>query len=149
MQAIFYVFASNFLKEIYGKRQANRKNVERLAKRGERRRQRMLEETAEERDSRLKKRRETWKKRTAEQKGKQKEYNRLYRQQKRASEPPEIVEKRETRLARRREAWQRRNAEKGKQQGCQEANEGSLSLDEAMETNVSATKSRRRQCLSV
>ncbi len=43
-------------------------------------------------------------------------------------------------MANGREVWQKRNAEKDKQQGCQEANEGSLSLDEAMETNVSATK---------
>ncbi len=163
-------------------RQENGKKAERLAKRKERRRKQMLEETADERDSRLKKRREAWKKRTAEAKGKQnefkkvyrqqkeasesveerevrlakrrqawqdrsveakgkrKEYNRLYRQQKRATELPPIAEEREIRLAKRREAMQKRNAEKGRQQGAQKANEKSVSLDEAMGTNVFATE---------
>ena len=56
----------------------NDKKAERLAKRRERRRQRLLEETAEEREARLGKRREAWKKgllkrtvSTAEAKGKQ------------------------------------------------------------------------------
>ena len=48
----------------------NDKKAERLAKRRERRRQRLLEETAEEREARLEKRREAWKKKTAEAKGK-------------------------------------------------------------------------------
>ena len=52
-------------------RQGNDKKTERLAKRRERRRQRLLEETAEEREARLGKRREAWKKKTAEAKGKQ------------------------------------------------------------------------------
>ena len=52
-------------------RQGNDKKAERLAKRRERRRQRLLEETAEEREARLGKRREAWKKKTAEAKGKQ------------------------------------------------------------------------------
>ena len=52
-------------------RQGNDKKTERLAKRRERRRQRLLEETAEEREVRLGKRREAWKKKTAEAKGKQ------------------------------------------------------------------------------
>ena len=43
-------------------RQGNDKKAERLAKRRERRRQRLLEETAEEREARLGKRREAWKK---------------------------------------------------------------------------------------
>ena len=51
-------------------RQGNDKKAERLAKRRERRRQRLLEETAEEREARLGRRREAWKK-TAEAKGKQ------------------------------------------------------------------------------
>ena len=45
----------------------------------------MLREAAEEREDRLEKGRKAWKKRTAEAKGKQKEYNRSYRQQKEAS----------------------------------------------------------------
>jgi hypothetical protein len=52
-------------------RQGNDKKAERLAKRGERRRQRVLEETAEEREARQEKRREAWKTKTAEAKGKQ------------------------------------------------------------------------------
>ena len=48
----------------------NDKKAERLAKRRERRRQRLLEETVEEREARLGKRREAWKKKTAESKGK-------------------------------------------------------------------------------
>ena len=48
----------------------NDKKAERLAKRRERRRQRLLEETAEEREARLGKRREAWTKKTAEAKGK-------------------------------------------------------------------------------
>ena len=48
----------------------NDKKAERLAKRRERRRQRLLEETAEEREARLGKRREAWKKKPAEAKGK-------------------------------------------------------------------------------
>ena len=52
-------------------RQGNDKKAERLAKRRERRRQRLLEETAEEREARLGKRREAWKKKTAKAKGKQ------------------------------------------------------------------------------
>ena len=48
----------------------NDKKAERLAKRRERRRQRLLEETAEEREARLGKRREAWEKKTAEAKGK-------------------------------------------------------------------------------
>jgi hypothetical protein len=52
-------------------RQGNDKKAERLVKRRERRRQRLLEETAEEREARLGKRREAWKKKSAEAKGKQ------------------------------------------------------------------------------
>jgi hypothetical protein len=52
-------------------RPENDKKAECLAKRRERRRQCLLEETAEERETRLGKRRETWKKKTAEVKGKQ------------------------------------------------------------------------------
>ena len=52
-------------------RQGNDKKAERLAKRRERRRQRLLEKTAEEREARLGKRREAWKKKTAETKSKQ------------------------------------------------------------------------------
>jgi hypothetical protein len=61
-------------------RQGNDKKAERLAKRRERRRQRLLEETAEEREARLGKRREAWKKKTAEAKGKQRSclYNAMY-----------------------------------------------------------------------
>ena len=43
-------------------RQGNDRKAELLAKRRERRRQRLLEETAEEREARLGKRREAWKK---------------------------------------------------------------------------------------
>ena len=53
-------------------RQGNDKKAERLAKRREgrprRRRQRLLEETAEEREARLEKRREAWKKRLLKRK---------------------------------------------------------------------------------
>ena len=48
--------------------------AERLARRNERGRQQRHEETAEERETRLAKCREAWKKKTAEAKGKQKEY---------------------------------------------------------------------------
>ena len=68
----------------------------------------MLEETAEERENRLAKRREAWKKRTAEVKGKQKEFQRAYRQQKEAAES---TEERESRLAKRREVLQERTTE--------------------------------------
>jgi cytochrome c biogenesis protein ResB len=58
----------------------NDKKAERLAKRRERRRQRLLKETAEEREARLGKRRKAWKKKTAEAKGKQRSclYNAMY-----------------------------------------------------------------------
>ena len=61
-------------------RQGNDKKAERLAKRRERRRQRLLEETAEEREARLGKGREAWKKKTAEAKGKQRSclHNAMY-----------------------------------------------------------------------
>ena len=52
-------------------RQGNDKKAERLAKRRERRRQRLLMETAEERETRLGMRREAWKKKTADAKGQQ------------------------------------------------------------------------------
>ena len=52
-------------------RQGNDKKAERLAKRSERRQQRLLEETAEEREAHLGKCREAWKEKTAEAKGKQ------------------------------------------------------------------------------
>ena len=52
-------------------RQGNDKKAERLAKWRERRRQRLLEETVEEREACLGKRKEAWKKKTAEGKGKQ------------------------------------------------------------------------------
>ena len=48
--------------------QENDRKAERLAKTRERRRQRLLKETAEERETRLRKRREAWKKKA---KGKQ------------------------------------------------------------------------------
>jgi hypothetical protein len=48
--------------------QGNDKKAERLAKRRERRRQHLLEETAEEREARLGKRREAWKKRLLKRK---------------------------------------------------------------------------------
>jgi hypothetical protein len=44
-------------------------------------------------------------KKTAEAKGKQREYNRVYRQQKEAAES---AEEREARLAKQREAWEKR-----------------------------------------
>ena len=78
----------------------------------------MLEETAEERENRLAKRTdaekaEAWKKRTAEVKGKQKEFQRAYRQQKEAAESTEETE---SRLAKRREVLQERTTEaKGKE----------------------------------
>ena len=49
-------------------RQGNDKKAKRLAKMRERRRQRLLEETAEEREARLGKRREAWKKRLLKRK---------------------------------------------------------------------------------
>ena len=49
-------------------RPENDKKAECLAKRRERRRQRLLEETAEERETRLGKRREAWKKRLLKRK---------------------------------------------------------------------------------
>jgi hypothetical protein len=52
----------------------------------------LLEETAEERETRLGKRREAWKQKTAEAKDKQREYNRVYRQQKEAAESAEEKE---------------------------------------------------------
>ena len=60
----------------------------------------MLEETVEEEESRLAKRRETWKEKTAEANGKQKEYQRVYGQQKIAAElesTEETAEERHTR----------------------------------------------------
>ena len=88
------------------------KKAERLAKRRERRRQRLAKETAEERETRLGKRREAWEKKTAEAKGKQRQNNRIYRQQKEAAES---TEEREARLAKQREAWGKKTAEaKGK-----------------------------------
>ena len=72
----------------------------------------MLKETAEERENRLGKCREAWKKKTAEAKGKQREYKRVYKQQKQAGES---AEERETCLAKRSEVWQERTPElKGK-----------------------------------
>ena len=68
-------------------RKEDNEKAQRSARRRERRRQRMLEETVEERETRLAKRREEWKKKTAEVKGKQKEYQRVYRQQQKAAEP--------------------------------------------------------------
>ena len=49
-------------------RRGNDKKAERLVKRRERTRQRLLEETAEEREARLGKRREAWKKRLLKRK---------------------------------------------------------------------------------
>ena len=49
-------------------RQGNDKKAERLGKRRERRRQHLLEETAEEREARLEKRREAWEKRLLKRK---------------------------------------------------------------------------------
>ena len=49
-------------------RQENDKKAERLAKKRELRRQRLAEETAEERETRLGKRREAWRKRLLRQK---------------------------------------------------------------------------------
>jgi hypothetical protein len=56
----------------------------------------------------LAKQREAWGKKTAEAKGKQNEYMRVYRREKQAGENSE---ERETRLAKRREAWQERTPE--------------------------------------
>ena len=52
--------------------------AERLAKRREQRRRRLLQETADEREARLEKHRKACKKRTVEAEGKQKEYHREY-----------------------------------------------------------------------
>ena len=60
----------------------------------------IVDETAAEREIRLAKRREAWKNKTAEAKGKQKEYQRVCRQQRKAAESSE---KKETRLEKRRE----------------------------------------------
>jgi hypothetical protein len=51
----------------------------------------LLEETAEERETRLAKHREAWEKKTAEGKDKQNEYNRVYRQKKQAGESEEKI----------------------------------------------------------
>ena len=147
------------------------KKAERLARRRDQRRRRLLRETAEEKSIRLEKRREAWKKRTAEAKGKQKEYNALYnrekiqneaeegrterlenRKQKRASETAEVRAKRleclrahfrtvienesdqerQERLAKRK----RREREKRVTTTVLQANENSMSLDEAMQENL-------------
>ena len=60
------------------KRQKIGGKAERLAKRREQRCRSLLQETADEREARLQKRRKAWKKRTVEVKGKQREYNRKY-----------------------------------------------------------------------
>ena len=78
----------------------NNEKAERLARRNGRGRQRRLDETAAEREIRLAKRREAWKNKTAEAKGKQKEYQRVCRQQRKAAESSE---EKETRLEKRRE----------------------------------------------
>ena len=65
----------------------NNKEAERLARRNERAQRQRLEETVEERETRLAKHREAWRKKTAEAKGKQKEYQKVSRQQKKAAEP--------------------------------------------------------------
>ena len=69
------------------KQRKENEEAERLARRNERRPRQRLEETAEERENRLAKCREAWRKKTAEAKGKQKEYQRVDRQQKKAAEP--------------------------------------------------------------
>ena len=56
----------------------------------------------------MQKRRKAWRERTAEAKGKQKEYQRVYRHQKEAAES---AEERETRLTKRRESWKERAEE--------------------------------------
>ena len=68
----------------------------------------MLEETDEQKETRLKKRREASQWRTAEAKGKEKEYIRVYRQQKEAAEN---AEERATRLAKPRQVWGERSGE--------------------------------------
>ena len=73
----------------------NNEKAERLASRNERGRQLRLDETAAEREIRLAKRREAWKNKTAEAKGKQKEYQRVCRQQRKDAESSE---EKETRL---------------------------------------------------
>ena len=78
----------------------NNEKAECLARRNGRGRQRRLDETAAEREIRLAKRREAWKNKTAEAKGKEKEYQRVCRQQRKAAESSE---ENETRLEKRRE----------------------------------------------
>ena len=58
------------------KQRKENEEAERLARRNERRRRQRLEETAVERENCLAKRREVWRKKTTEAKGKQKEYQR-------------------------------------------------------------------------
>ena len=91
----------------------NNEKAERLARRNECGQQRRLDETAEEREINLAKRREAWKNKTAEVKGKQKEYQRVYRQQKKAAESSE---EKESCLVKRRKAAKEKTAKiKGKQ----------------------------------
>ena len=63
----------------------NNEKAERLPRRNECGKQRRLDETAAEREIRLAKRREAWKNKIAEAKGKQKEYQRACRQQRKAA----------------------------------------------------------------
>ena len=77
----------------------NNERAERLARRNGCGRQRRLDETAAEGEIRLAKRREAWKNKTAEAKGKQREYQRVCRQQRKAAESSE---EKETRLEKRR-----------------------------------------------
>ena len=82
-------------------RQLNDKKAERLAKIRERRRQRMLEETAEERETRLENEEKRGKKGRQKRKVRKKEYQKIYyRWQK---ETTEGAKNRETLLAKRRE----------------------------------------------
>ena len=125
------------------KQQGDEKKAERLAKRRERRRRGMLEETAEERETRLENRREAWKRRTAEAKGKQKEYNRMYRQQKEAEE---CAEERETRLAKRRETWQERTPEaRGKRKEYSRLHSIEKVQNETKEERVNRLQNRKQK----
>ena len=103
----------------------------------------MLEETAEERETRLENRREPWKRRTAETKGKQKEYNRMYRQQKEAEE---CAEERETRLAKRRETWQERTPEaRGKRKEYSRLHSIEKVQNETKEERVNRLQNRKQK----
>ena len=119
----------------------NNEKVGRLASRNERGRQRRLDETAAEREICLAKPREAWKNKTAEAKGKQKEYQRVCRQQRKAAESSE---EKETRLEKRRKAAKEKTAKtKGKQNEYQRVYRRQKKAAESTEENEARLANRR------